>query len=90
MIFAAHILSAALSIPLASAFVPSTHVPSTSTSSALCSTASAVNNVVLSPSDEADKFDSYAIGTPRVHRYLRDDGSDDAEYGEFCRMVFVS
>ena len=97
MIFATHILTAALAIPLASAFVPSTHhVPSTSTSSsvtrasALCSTTSAVNNVVLSPSDEAENFDSYAIGTPRVHRYLRDDGSDDAQYGELFFQIFMS
>ena len=39
-----------------------------------------INNVVLSPSDDGTKFDSHSIGTARVHRYLRDDGSDDAEY----------
>ena len=95
MIFAAHILSAALFIPLASAFVPSAHHVPTGTSSSsvtrLHSSTSAVNNVVLSPSDEAENFDSYAIGTPRVHRYLRDDGSDDAEYGElFFQIVLRS
>lgn len=53
----------------------------TTTSSSLFSTAAtAVNNIVLSPSSDQDKFDSYAIGTPRVHRYLRDDESDVAEY----------
>ena len=42
-----------------------------------------VNNVVLSPStSDPSAFDSYAIGTPRVHRYLRDTASttDEAEY----------
>ena len=40
-----------------------------------------MNNVVLSPSEDPAAFDSYAIGTPRVHRYLRDaNDSDEAEY----------
>ena len=76
-------LGLALSAPLlTSAFVPSTphHAPKSSTRLHDAST-SAVNNVVLSPSEDPAAFDSYAIGTPRVHRYLRDaNDSDEAEY----------
>ena len=86
MKFTLNILCAALlSAPLASAFAPSAHVvprPSASSTRLHSSTSSsAVNNVVLSPSEDPAAFDSYAIGTPRVHRYLRDaNDSDEPEY----------
>ena len=60
--------------------------PSPSSSTRLHSStspsSSSINNVVLSPStSDPAAFDSYAIGTPRVHRYLRDSNdSDEAEY----------
>mmetsp|Transcript_19088 Transcript_19088/g.28791 ORF Transcript_19088/g.28791 Transcript_19088/m.28791 type:complete len:482 (+) Transcript_19088:133-1578(+) len=76
----------AIVVTLGNAFTTTTthrrrrrHPPSYTT--ALGSTTAAVNNIVLSPSSsDEDKFDNYAIGTPRVHRYLRDDDSDAAEY----------
>ena len=85
MKFTSPILCVALSsAPLASAFAPSAHhVPRPSSATRLHSStsSSAVNNVVLSPSEDPAAFDSYAIGTPRVHRYLRDaNDSDEAEY----------
>ena len=98
MKFTPHILGVALSsAPLASAFAPTTHhvpplskaerAPSPSSSTRLHSStspsSSSINNVVLSPStSDPAAFDSYAIGTPRVHRYLRDTASttDEAEY----------
>jgi hypothetical protein len=43
--------------------------------------ASSSNNVVLAPSrDDPAAFDSFAIGSPRVHRYTREGSDDDAEY----------
>lgn len=48
---------------------------------ALVLSSSSSNNVVLSPSrDEPAAFDSFAIGSPRVHRYTREGSDDDAEY----------
>lgn len=38
------------------------------------------NNVVLRPSENPQAFDSFKIGSARVHRYIRDNESSDAEY----------
>jgi hypothetical protein len=52
-----------------------------STRLSLSSFASSSNNVVLAPSrDDPAAFDSFAIGSPRVHRYTREGSDDDAEY----------
>lgn len=37
-------------------------------------------NVVLRPSEDPKAFDSSKIGSARVHRYIRDNESSDAEY----------
>lgn len=37
-------------------------------------------NVVLKPSNDPEAFDSFKIGTARVHRYARDDSGGDSEY----------
>ncbi len=55
----------------------------TTTTTSLYSTAeTGINdsNVVLRPSDDPEAFDSFKIGTARVHRYLRDDSNGDSEY----------
>ena len=40
-----------------------------------------VNNVVLTPSEHPDSFDSFKIGSARVHRYSRDEDPDsEIEY----------
>ena len=38
------------------------------------------SNVVLRPSEDPKAFDSGKIGSPRVHRYIRDNDSSVAEY----------
>lgn len=39
------------------------------------------NNVVLRPSESDEAFDSFKIGSPRVHRYIRDGSAEEsAEY----------
>lgn len=38
------------------------------------------SNVVLRPSEDPKAFDSGKIGSPRVHRYTRDNDASDAEY----------
>lgn len=59
-------------------------VPSFSLSSKLLSSTTRlfVNNVVLRPSQDPEAFDSFKIGSARVHRYARDkyDGTAEAEY----------
>ena len=50
---------------------------------ALRATTATSNNVVLRPSQDAEAFDSFEIGSARVHRYIREgtsDGSAEAEY----------
>jgi len=42
------------------------------------------SNVVLRPSDDPTAFDSFRIGTPRVHRYIRDSlSSIEDDSGEY-------
>ena len=60
-------------------------IPSYSMSSKLLlsSTKLFVNNVVLRPSQDPEAFDSFKIGSARVHRYARekyDGGTTEAEY----------
>ena len=38
------------------------------------------NNVVLRPSDDPEAFDSFRVGSARVHRYSRDGDDSEAEY----------
>ena len=38
--------------------------------------AASPNNVVLEPSEEATAFDSFKVGSARIHRYSRQDDDD--------------
>jgi len=48
--------------------------------SALFSGDNCNNNVVFRPSESSDAFDSFKVGTARVHRYSDPDSADPSEY----------
>lgn len=63
----------------ASAFLPGTNSYFRSTQSRPLPSRPlmAVNNVVLAPSTDPKLFDSFAIGSPKIHCYQRDGGGED-------------
>merc|ERR1719469_1693080 len=59
--------------------IPTSYLPRTLHSTTLHSTSSSSeNNIVFRPSEDPSAFDSFQIGTPRIHRYSSN--ADDSEY----------